>query len=61
VAVLVWVTTSSMKLHDQSDLEIKGLFCLHFHMTGQETKQGKNLEAGAEGEVLITSLFPMPC
>jgi hypothetical protein len=50
---------------------IKGKLGLHFHIAvhyqrkpGQELKQGRNLEAGADaghGEVLLTGLLPLAC
>jgi hypothetical protein len=49
------VTTTVIKHHDQASWGGKDLFSLHFHITihhqrksGQESKQGRSLEAGAE-------------
>ena len=48
-----------MEHYDQSNLGREGLFGLHFHTvvyhwrrSGQELKQGRNLEAGAEAEAM---------
>jgi hypothetical protein len=58
-----------MKRHDQkASWGGKGLFGLHFHITahhwmksGQELKQGRNLEAGVDQGVLLTGLLSMAC
>jgi hypothetical protein len=33
----------------------------HWTQSEQELKQGRNLEAGADGEMLLTALFHMAC
>jgi len=57
--VLVRVTIAVMRHHDKGGLGGKGLFSLHFHSTvhhwqesGQELKQERNLEAGADAEAM---------
>jgi hypothetical protein len=61
IAVLVMVTIAGMKRNStpwpKASCGEKGLFCLHFQVTvyhwgksGQELKQGKNLEAGTDTE-----------
>ena len=57
--VLVSVTIAVMKHYDQSNLGRKGFIWLHFHIvvhhsrkSGQELKQGRNLEAGADAEAM---------
>jgi hypothetical protein len=59
VFVLARVSIAVNKHHDQSNLRRKGLFGLHFHITlhyqrksGQELKQGRSLEAGANAEAM---------
>lgn len=57
--------------HTKSNLEVKGLFLSHFHITGphqkqwgQELVQGRVFEAGADAHtlrILHTTLFPMVC
>jgi hypothetical protein len=48
-----------MKHHNQSNLDRNGVSGLHFHIivhhrrkSGQELKQGRNLEAGADAEAM---------
>jgi len=57
---LVRVSTAATKHHDQkASWGGKGLFGLHFHITvhhqrksGQELKQGRKLEAGADAKTI---------
>jgi hypothetical protein len=55
---LVGVSIAVKKRHDQGNLERKNL--LHFHITvhhwrksGQELKQGRNLLAGLDAEIIV--------
>jgi hypothetical protein len=57
-----------IKHHDQSNLASKGFHIIvhHQRISGQELKQSRNLEAGAdaeamEGWVLLTDLLLMAC
>ena len=56
---LVRVSIGATKHHKQATWEGKGLFCLgshiivhHWRKSGQELKQGRNLEAGADAEAM---------
>ena len=50
---LVWVSIGSTKYHDQkSKLGKKGFIGFHLRESGQEFKQGWNLEAGADAEAV---------
>ena len=63
--VLVRVTIVVIKHHDQSNWEMKGLIWLLLRRkSGQELKQGRNLEAGADAETMEGAaywLVPMAC
>jgi hypothetical protein len=63
--ILLRVTITVIKHKTKATWE-KRLFGLHFHSnvyhqrkSGQELKQGNNLEAGGHGRVLLTNLFSM--
>ena len=51
---LVRVSIAAMKQHNQSNLERKGFIwvCISIWKSGQELKQGWNLEAGADAEAM---------
>ena len=58
-------TIAVMKHHNQRNLGEKSLFGLHFYITvyhqrksGQERKQGKNLEARADAEAMEGATQP---
>ena len=72
VRVLVKVTTAATKHHEQSKMGGQGLLHSQFHITvhhqkpcGQELKQSKNLEAGADAEAMeeccLLVLLPRIC
>ena len=62
-SILVRVSTAVMKHHDlKASWGRKALFSLYFHYgekPGQKLKQSRNLDAGADVEVLFTGFLPM--
>ena len=65
MCVPVGVTINVMKYYDQkANWERKALFRLHFHITvhqqrktEQDLKQGRNLKAGADAEVMESAAY----